>query len=172
MLYSLAIFVSLLLVLMLLLLFLGLPGIWAILAITGCWAFFVDAPHIFSFSFFIPLIVLAAIGEVVEFFAGYYGTKKFGGTSRGGLGGIIGGFIGAILGAPLLFGFGAVVGAFAGAFAGCLLTEIVFNKMQFKTAVNSAWGTTLGRMGGLIVKLGIGIWILFTVVPAIVNSAG
>lgn len=171
-LYFLGLLVSLLLVLSLVLLFVGLPGIWLILIITGIWAFFVQAPALFSLGFFIPLILLAVIGEVAEFFAGYYGTKRFGGSSKGGLGGIIGGFIGAILGAAFFFGFGAIPGAFAGAFAGCFFVEKILNASSTENAVSAAWGTILGRFGGLMVKLGLGIWILYTVIPAILASAG
>lgn len=170
MLYFLGLFVSLVLILSLILLFVGLPGIWLILIITGVWAFFVQAPSIFSLSFFVPLVLLAVIGEIAEFFAGYYGTKRFGGSSKGGLGGIIGGFIGAIFGAAFLFGFGAIPGAFAGAFAGCFVVEKVLNASSTENAVSAAWGTTLGRFGGLMVKLGLGIWIVYIVIPAIMAS--
>lgn len=172
MLYPLAILVSILLVLALVLLFVGLPGIWVILVITGIWAFFIDAPGIFTLSFFIPLVALAILGEIVEFFAGYYGTKRFGGSSKGGVGGIIGGFAGALFGAAFLMGFGAVIGAFAGAFAGCFLVEKLLNNATTEAAMNAAYGTTLGRMGGLIVKLGLGIWILTIIIPAIITSVG
>lgn len=171
-LYFLGFFVSIILVLSLLLLFVGLPGIWLILIITGIWAFFIQSPSLFSLGFFLPLVFLAVVGEVAEFFAGYYGTKRFGGSSKGGWGGIVGGFVGAILGAAFLFGFGAIPGAFAGAFAGCFFVEKVLNAVSTEQAVNAAWGTTLGRLGGMMVKLGLGIWILYTVIPAIMTSAG
>lgn len=172
MLYAMSIIVSIILVLCLALLFVGLPGIWASIAIAGVWAFCVDAQAMLSFSFFIPIILMATMAEVAEFCISYYGTKKFGGSSKGGFAGIIGGFIGAIFGAAFLFGFGAVLGAFGGGFIGCFLYEKIINKTTGSTAINAAWGTTLGRLGGLIVKLGLGIWILTILVPAVIASAG
>ena len=103
-LYAMSIIVSIILVLCLALLFVGLPGIWASIAIAGVWAFCVDAQAMLSFSFFIPIILMATMAEVAEFCISYYGTKKFGWSSKGGLAGIIGGFIGAIFGAAFLFG--------------------------------------------------------------------
>ncbi len=55
---------------------------------------------------------------------------------------------------------------------GCFFVEKILNASSTEDAVRAAWGTILGRFGGLMVKLGLGIWILYTVIPAILASAG
>ncbi|MDR1125652.1 MAG: DUF456 domain-containing protein, partial [Deltaproteobacteria bacterium] len=110
----------------------------------------------FGWSFFLPLLGLAALGEGIEFLAGILGAKYFGGTRKGNWGGIIGAMAGGILCAPILFGLGALPGALAGAFAGCYVLERAHG-MENKPALSAALGTTLGRFGGFLVKLAIGI---------------
>ena len=150
------------------LIFLGLPGTWVIIGLVALWSFFSGTLH-FGWQFFALLIGLAGIGELVEFIAGYYGAKRFGGSSRGSVGGIIGALAGGFLCAPLFFGFGALPGALAGGFAGCFLME----KTQGATssaAARAAFGSTIGRFGGFIVKLSIGIGIIWLSVPLIWQS--
>ncbi len=155
-------------ILSLMLIFLGLPGTWVIIAIVGLWSFFSEALH-FGWQFFALVIGLAGIGELVEFIAGYYGTKRFGGSNKGSIGGIIGAIVGGFMGAPLFFGLGALPGALAGGFAGCFLME-KFNGASSAAAANAAFGSTVGRFGGFVVKLSIGIGIICLSVPRIWES--
>ena len=168
MLYAIAIVCIALMLLSLMLIFLGLPGTWVIIAIAGLWSFFSGALN-FGWQFFLPLIVLAGVGELVEFIAGYYGAKRFGGTSKGSIGGIIGALVGGFLGAPLFFGLGALPGALAGCYAGCFLMEKLHGASA-NAAASAALGSTLGRFGGFVVKLGIGIGIICLTVPRIWES--
>jgi uncharacterized protein YqgC (DUF456 family) len=150
-------------VLALFLLFLGLPGTWTILGIAVLWAFLTNAPN-FSWTFFLLLACLAAVGEAMEFIATYFGVKKFGGSGRGSVGGMIGALVGGIMCAPLFFGFGALLGALGGGFVGCWLVEKC-SGANSSDAVNAAFGATLGRFGGFVVKLGIGIGMIWLIVP-------
>ena len=160
-----AVICTVLLILALFLIILSLPGTWVILGLTGLWAAFVDGPD-FTPRFFIILAALAAAGEIAEFFAGHFGAKKFGGSNKGSVGGIIGAIIGAIFCAPFLFGLGALLGALAGGFLGCWLVER--NRgMPNKEALRAAFGATLGRFGGFMIKLGVGITMLVFAIPAI-----
>jgi len=161
--YLLAVGCIVLMVLALFLIFLGLPGTWSILGITALWAFLTNAPN-FSGTFFLLLICLAAVGEAVEFIATYFGAKKYGGSGKGSIGGMIGALIGGILCAPLFFGFGALLGALGGGFAGCWLVEKCSGANN-ANAANAAFGATLGRFGGFVVKLGIGIGMIWLIVP-------
>lgn len=153
----------------LMLIFLGLPGNWLILALAGLWAFFADSVHL-GWQFFVLAAGLAGLGEVVEFLAGYYGAKRFGGTKKGSMGGIVGAIVGGIVGAPFLFGFGALPGALAGGFAGCFCMEKLHGASG-GAAASSALGSTLGRFGGFVVKLSIGIGIIWMAAPLIWKSA-
>ena len=170
MLYIMAVICIILMVLSLFLLFLGLPGNWLILGITALWAFFTGSPE-FGWQFFALLVCLAGSGEVIEFIAGYFGTKKYGGSGKGSVGGMIGALVGGILCAPLFFGFGALLGALAGGFAGCWLVEIMCGAGN-AAALRAAFGATLGRFGGFIVKLGIGIGMIWLVTPRLWAGIG
>ena len=168
MLYVPAVICIALMVLSLMLLFLGLPGTWVILGIVGLWAFFVDSA-VFGWQFFALLAGLAGVGEIIEFFAGHYGAKRFGGSNKGSIGGMIGAIAGGILCAPLFFGFGALLGALAGGYTGCFIVE-KWCGAPAGVAARAAFGATLGRFGGFVVKLGIGISLIWLSVPRIWES--
>ena len=157
-----------LMVLSLMLVVLSLPGTWVILGLSGLWAAFKGGPG-FTWQFFALMGGLAVLGEVVEFFSGHYGTKRFGGTNKGSLGGMVGAIAGAIFGAAFLFGFGALPGALLGGFAGSYLVE-KGRGMESKAALRAAYGTTLGRFGGFMVKFGIGIGMVWLAAPKVWES--
>jgi len=162
-LYVIAIICLVLMILSLMLIFLGLPGNWVILGIVGLWAF-LSGTGMFGWQFFLLVISLALAGELVEFLAGHFGTKRFGGSSKGSVGGMVGAVVGGILCAPLFFGFGALLGALGGGFIGCFVVEKGIGA-DGKTAARAALGATLGRFGGFVAKLGIGIAIIWLSVP-------
>ena len=143
----------------------GLPGLWLILILNAVWAFIFGGAA-FTTSFFVWLAALAVFAEVAEFLLGHYGTKYFGGSTQASFAGIIGAIIGSILGAPLFFGLGALLGALVGAFVACLVAEMV-RGMAFAPASKAAFGSAIGRFGGFVVKMGVGIAMLFMSFPAI-----
>ncbi len=163
--YVFGILCIILMILSLMLLFIGLPGTWVILGLAGLWAFFVESAA-FGWQFFALTVGLAVIGEIVEFLAGHYGTKRYGGSTKGSMGGMVGAIVGGIMCAPILFGFGALPGALAGAYIGCFLVE-KGRGMGSREAARAAFGSTLGRFGGFVVKLGIGIGIIWMAAPRI-----
>ncbi|MDL2307653.1 DUF456 domain-containing protein [Desulfovibrio sp. OttesenSCG-928-C06] len=165
--YVLAVVCISVMVLCLMLLFIGLPGNWVIIGLTALWAYLSGAT--FGWQFFVILIVLGAVGEVLEFLAGSIGAKKFGGSNKGSIGGIIGAIIGGIMCAPLFFGFGALLGALGGAFIGCFIFEKLHG-MATKQALSASVGTTLGRFGGFLAKLAIGMTIIVLSAPRIWES--
>ncbi len=157
--YALAVTAITLMVISLMLLMFGLPGNWVVLALAGLWELFFSAPGggpVFGWKLFLIMGGLALAGEIVEFFLGNYGAKKYGGSGKGSLGGMAGAFAGAIFGAAFLLGFGALPGALAGAFCGCFIVEKLCGKAG-GPAAKAAWGAALGRFGGFVVKLGIGV---------------
>jgi uncharacterized protein YqgC (DUF456 family) len=151
------------------LLIFGLPGNWLLLALAGLWFFFSSAEA--GWAFFLPLIGLALAGEVLEFLMGGFAGKRFGGTGKGNLGGIIGGIIGGIFGAGFFFGLGALPGALLGAFGGSFAMEKIHG-MESRPAARAALGTMLGRFGGFIIKLSIGIAIFWFCASSVWQSAG
>jgi uncharacterized protein YqgC (DUF456 family) len=154
----------------------GLPGNWLNLAAAICYAFFMPADERVSISWWIVGIVLllAVLGEVVEFLAGAAGAAKVGGSRRGVvlsvLGSFIGGVFGAIIGAPIpVVGPIIAVLLFAslGALAGAMLGEWWKGRdWEARWQVGNAafWGRLLGTVG----KVYIGTVIVVVVLAALV----
>lgn len=166
--YALAVLSIGLMIASLFLLMLGLPGNWLILGLTLAWSLLGGEP--FGWAFFAPLLALAVLGEAAEFAAGHFGGKRFGGTGKGSLGGIIGAFVLGLACAPLLFGLGALLGALAGGYLGSFIFEKAHG-MKTSKALRAAFGTMLGRFGGFLAKLGVGIALVALSAPRIWQSA-
>lgn len=141
---------------------LNLPGNWVAIVFLAIWKLIGPASgtHELTLTFFIILVVMAGIGEFLEWVIQIKVGKRLGSSTKGSIGGIIGSIIGAILLLPLFFGFGALLGALLGAFIGCLLVELLAGRPR-REAVQAAWGVFVGRFLGMALKLGIGISIIW-----------
>ena len=150
---------------------LGLPGMWAMLALAvGLEVLdseLLSTPQLVTFGW--PTLgVACAIGvvaEVLEAGAGAAGTQLGGGTRRGMLGAILGGLVGAIVLTPVIPMpvVGTLLGALAGTFAGAFYAEVSSPEVRENAQpVRAALGATLGRLAGTLGKLllTIVIWIL------------
>ncbi|MGH7800188.1 MAG: DUF456 family protein [Thermodesulfobacteriota bacterium] len=146
----------------------GLPGNFIILAASLLYGWYGGFKEI-TYKVILILIILAIVGEVVEYGLGILGAKKRGATKGAIIASIIGGIAGAIIGMPFLFGIGSIIGAFLGAFGGAFLLEYLQGK-GVDQAIESGWGAFLGRIGGAISKGFIGIMmIVITIVPVVRN---
>src|SRR5687767_2078574 len=94
----------------LLLIPLGLPGLWVIvIGILGYgWLtqFTTVGPVLIALA-----VGLALLGEVFETWVGFRYAQKYGGSSRAGWGALVGGLVGAIVGVPVPV-IGSVIGGF------------------------------------------------------------
>jgi uncharacterized protein YqgC (DUF456 family) len=100
---------------------LGLPGLWVIvLAILG-YGWLTDFRTL-SAGFILLIVALALLGEVFEAWIGFRFAQRYGGSKRAGWGALVGGLIGAIVGVPVPI-VGSVVGGFVGAFLGAAVFE-------------------------------------------------
>ena len=149
--------------------FVTLPGNWFIV---GLAALFVssmetgDAATGLNWHAVALLAIIAAGGEVLEFFAGAAGAAKQGGSRRAValaiVGTIAGSITGAIMGLPIPI-LGSLVGALAGgaggAFAGAYLGEM-WKHGAADQSVNVGVGAAIGRLLGTVGKLLIGIVML------------
>ena len=145
----------------------GLPGNFIILGVSILFGWYGGFQEI-TVKIIIILIILALMGELIEFLFGILGSKKYESSNRAIIGSIIFGIIGAIVGAPFIFGIGAVVGAFAGAFAGAIVVELSQGK-KMDEALKSGWGAFLGRVAGTISKGAVGIAMIAITVVAALN---
>ncbi len=149
-------------VLSLILIVFGLPGLWIMIASAVCYRILVPEQPI-SWVTIAGITILAVVAEIFEFtLTGKY-ARKYGGSRRAGWGAIIGGFIGAIVGIPVPI-IGSVIGAFAGSFVGAFIAELSGGKAGAGDATRVATGALIGRAVATALKVGIGCtiaaWIL------------
>jgi uncharacterized protein YqgC (DUF456 family) len=145
--------------------FIALPGNWFIIGLAALFASTLktgDAAHGLNWEAVALLTVLAAGGEVLEFFAGAAGAAKKGASRRAIALAIAGTFFGSITGAivglPIpVFGplVGALAGAAGGAFAGAYLGEMWKHGGSNKS-IDVGWGAAVGRVLGTLGKLLVG----------------
>jgi hypothetical protein len=145
--------------------FFTLPGNWINVALLGLWKlFYPEMPA--GWWFFLGLLLLAAVGETLEFVSQWWGGKRYGGSSRGNWGSLLGALLGAIIGAPFFFGVGAILGAVAGAFLGSLILELISGK-EMTLAIHASKGAMLGRVLGFAAKAGLGMVLIVLALPKV-----
>ncbi|MDR3177041.1 MAG: DUF456 domain-containing protein [Desulfovibrio sp.] len=138
---------------------LTLPANWIMVILVVIWRFANPHPGAMDAFYFITLVGLALVGEVIEFLAQAWGTKRYGATNTGTIGGIIGAIAGAVVCAPFLLGVGALFGALIGAWCGCYVFELLRGRSAGE-AWRSAKGAMIGRFFGICIKCGIGVAML------------
>ncbi|HEX6049133.1 MAG TPA: DUF456 domain-containing protein [Gemmatimonadaceae bacterium] len=154
------------LLLSLLLIPLGLPGLWLMIGAALGYNALVAGDPIGWFAIGGSL-VLAVIAEVLEFTLSARYTQKYGGSRRAAWGAILGGIAGAIVGVPVPV-IGSVIGAFIGSFAGALVAEYTRREATAGTATKVATGALIGRVVAAAMKTTIGVAIAAWLVAAAV----
>jgi uncharacterized protein len=149
----------------LVLIVLGLPGLWIMVASAVTYNLIVPGEPIGWFTL-VAVAILALLAELLEFtMTGSY-ARKYGGSRRAGWGAIIGGMIGAFVGFPVPI-VGPVIGAFIGSFCGALVAELTGGSSA-GDATRVAKGALIGRVMSTVLKIGIGftigVWIFVAAV--------
>lgn len=144
----------------LILIVLGLPGLWIMVASAVAYNMVVAGDPIGWFTL-VSVSILGIIAEVLEFtMSGQY-ARKYGGSRRAGWGAIIGGIVGAIVGFPVPI-IGPIIGSFVGSFIGALAAEMTAGTTA-GDSTRVAKGALIGRVVSTVLKIGIGfvigIWI-------------
>ena len=132
-----------------------LPANWIMLGLIGLWRFAYPSPGDMGVFFFAMLVGLALFGEVIEYIAQGWGSKKYGSSTSGMWAGLLGALVGALAGLPLLFGLGAFIGALVGAWIVFILWSATRGRNDYE-ARQAAKGALVGRFLGIVVKCGIG----------------
>ncbi|MEO7521373.1 MAG: DUF456 domain-containing protein [Gemmatimonas sp.] len=139
----------------LLLIPIGLPGLWLMLGAALVYWIIIPTGGIGLWTL-IGASILVIIAEVLEFtIAGSY-TRKYGGSRRASWGAIIGGIVGAIFGVPVPL-VGSIIGAMVGAFVGAFVGELTVKREHRGDPTKVAMGAMFGRAVAAAVKCGIGI---------------
>lgn len=147
-------------VLSLVLIVLGMPGLWVMVASAVVYNMIVPGDPI-GWVTLVAVSVLALVAELLEFtLSGRY-ARKYGGSRRAGWGAILGGIVGAMVGFPVPI-IGPIIGAFVGSFLGALIAELTAGASP-GDATRVAKGALIGRVVSTMLKIGIGftigIWI-------------
>ena len=146
----------------------GLPGLWIMLGAALLYWLLIPAGGIGIWTFAcVSLLVIAA--EVLEYtIAGRY-TRRYGGSSRASWGAIIGGLVGAVIGVPVPV-VGSVLGAFVGAFVGAFMGEMTVDRALRSDPTRAATGALIGRAVAAAVKSGLGVIVAIWIFAAALVS--
>lgn len=132
----------------------GLPGLWVMVGIA---AFGLIAGEL-SVGIFFLLLGLAVAAELIEWVAVDRLGRKFGGSTRTFWGALVGGGIGVLVGAPVPVA-GSLIGAFVGTLVGAVLATWIETR-RLGASVRAGWGAMLGRAVAVGVKVFVGLVIL------------
>jgi uncharacterized protein YqgC (DUF456 family) len=147
-------------VLSLILIVLGMPGLWIMVASAVTYNLIVKGNPIGWFTL-VAVAVLALVAELLDFMMTGRYARKYGGSRRAGWGAIIGSIVGAMVGFPVPI-VGPVIGAFVGSFVGALVAEFTGGSTA-GASTRVATGALIGRVVSTALKIGIGftigIWI-------------
>jgi len=153
---------TLVLVLSLVMIALGLPGLWVMIASAVVYNITTHSNAIGWFTL-IAVGVLALIAEYFEFTMSAKYARKYGGSRRAGWGAMIGGTIGVFMGVPVPI-VGPLIGAFVGSFIGALVGELTVGSSKSDSA-RVATGALIGRVVATAMKMGVGCaiagWLFF-----------
>ena len=134
---------------------LGLPGLWVQIAAAAALAARASGIGL-PWTWVAGFAVLAVGAEVVEFVSGQWGAKRFGGSPRAGFGALVGGIAGALLGGFGIPIVGNVLMSFVGTFVGAVLGEMSA-RGRLAPQVRVGFGAVLGRAIGVATKVAVGV---------------
>jgi uncharacterized protein len=127
-----------------------LPGTWLIVL----WALGICIwqPSIMPWWMVLVLVVLAAIGEGLEFLASAIGAAKAGASRWGIVLAVIGALLGAIVGMFVIPIIGAIIGGALGAACGAIAGESWVAKRPWNETKKVATGAAIGRLLATLAK--------------------
>lgn len=108
-----------------------------------------------TIKYFILIIVIIAIGEILEFLSSYISGKFFGLNKVSIYFSIGFAIILGIVMAPIFFGIGAIIGTFLGAFLGTFIYEF-FTTKNLLLSIKRGLISLTGKITGTVIKLSLG----------------
>ncbi len=154
----------------------GLPGNWVMVTAAALYAYIMPSTSRADFGWpvVLALVILAAVGELLELAAGALGVARSGGSRRGAVmalaGSILGALIGMTIGLPIpLIGslLAALLFAGVGALIGAMLGEHTAGRGlgdTWRIGKAAFWGRLLGTLS----KSLVGVLMLAAVVIALI----
>ncbi|MEL6211704.1 MAG: DUF456 domain-containing protein, partial [Pseudomonadota bacterium] len=132
----------------------NLPGAWIMILIALLVEWWMPG-EMFTWATLTVAVVLATIGEVLEFTMSAKAARRAGGSRRGAALAIVGGIVGAIIGTPFAPVIGTLLGACVGAFAGSILGDL-WAGQPLAQSVDTGSEAAIGRLWGTIAKMVVG----------------
>ena len=143
---------------------LGLPGLWVMLGAALVYWIIVPAGGV-GVATLLVAVALVIAAEVLEFtIAGRY-TKQYGGSRRASWGAILGGITGALVGVPIPV-IGSLIGAFVGAFVGAYVGERSVHRDARSNPTTVAKGALIGRAVAAAAKSALGLLVAVVIMGA------
>ncbi|MFQ6104863.1 MAG: DUF456 family protein [Candidatus Glassbacteria bacterium] len=139
----------------------GLPGSWLVLASAFLFAALTGFEDL-TRNVLLLLLSLAVLGEVMELLLGLFVAKRYGATKLGLWGAFFGGLFGGIAGTAAFPLIGSLVGAMLGAFIGAFLMECL-NEVRTEVRLRAGFGALIGRVVAITMKLGIALVMVFII---------
>ena len=154
----------------------GLPGNWINLVAVALYAWLMPDPHRADLGWIVVggLLVLAIIGEVIEFAAGSAGAATAGGSKRGAvlamvgalLGGVVGLVVGTFIPIPIV---GSIIGSLLLSSTGALLGAMLGEAWKGREWEESFWvghAAFWGRLLGTVGKIAVGAMMIMAATAA------
>jgi uncharacterized protein len=153
----------------------AMPGNWLIVLAGAAYAWLGPQTGVtqMSWKMVAALLILAILGEIVEFLAGVVGARRAGGSRRAAAYSLIGSLIGAVGGAtagipiPVVgSAIGAVIGGAVGAFGGAAIAEHSRGEhMQQSMKVGQAafWGRLIGTGAKTVIASILAIVVIISI---------
>ena len=101
------------------------------------------------------------------------GAKRFGASTTAAWLSLLGGFLGALILGPFLAVPLNVVGPVAGAFLGAFISVVLYERRQkqnWREALRAGWGTLLGRVAGIALKMVVGVGMVAAVAWSVLTA--
>src|SRR3989449_11518275 len=131
---------------------LGLPGLWVMVAGVAGYGWLTGFRSV-GVATIAVVLGLAFVGEIIEAWLGFRFARTFGGSRRSAWGALVGGIVGAGVGVPVPLA-GSGIGAFVGSFAGAALFEQSLSPAP-ATAVGAGGGARVGRCAAAAPKIAL-----------------
>jgi hypothetical protein len=133
---------------------LGLPGLWVLVALIGVGVWLGEV----SGWVLATGVVLAAVAELAEWLIVRSMNIRYGGSPRAFWGAVGGGLLGVLVGAPVPV-VGSIVAGFVGSFLGAAL--VTWQELDdLDAAGRVGWGVLLARVFSVALKVGVAVMLL------------
>lgn len=138
--------------------FVGIPGGWIMFAGILIFAA-VKGFSLLGWWYLGGMALLLVAGEIIESTLGLVYVAGKGATKWGVLGAFLGGIIGAVAGTAVIPVAGSVIFGLLGAFGGAVLCEYIYYN-SLDQALRTGFFAFIGKLGAMFVKFALGLIVL------------